>query len=74
MSLGLAIYMLLCNAILSGCHDGCTAVVETKLELGMIEIEEADAEFTNCVFTYCPPAARGCMASFPGINPFSNEE
>ena len=70
MDLGVAIFFMLCNAILSGCHDGCTAVVETKLELAIIQWHEADAEFETCVYTLCPPGAEECMEVFPTANPF----
>ncbi len=71
MLTGIEILMIICNALLAGCWEGCTAVVETDLEFKVITPAEADAAFEECVTEYCPEGTTGCFAVFPGANPFA---
>ena len=65
--LALEIILMLCTSLVSGCKDGCRAVVETQLELALIESTEADWEYRRCLHEYCPPNAKTCVAAFPWL-------
>ena len=65
--LGLELWYMICYHLLQGCDAGCKAVVEALLAMGMIDLEEADGKFIDCVRDYCPDGSVACLELFPGL-------